>query len=120
VEGSPYRRPAPIPPDPYLVAWSKHRRRKRAWLLLIVVAVVAGLASDGPSDLYVAVFPTFPALLLVGAWDLMRLKCPHCGERFYTGSSEIRWGQKPCCQKCGIRAGTPKSAVKIEPRAGGD
>ena len=117
----PYRAPIPVPPDPYLLAWRRHLRRR-------VVAFAAfflpnlGLASFA---LWYQRFvgPVPPAFLWVFlgsfalsagslVWILAGLRCPHCGNRFLTGNDRAPppgYRRGRTCLHCGIKVGTPKS-----------
>jgi hypothetical protein len=107
VPDAPYRAPLKPPPDPYAVAWADLRKR-RVWsgvfliayvcmLALILGLHILGLHVPRPVLLF---FPLLIALML--AYPHHRFRCPHCGKK------GAIWKQ---CKACGIRIGTPKSAV---------
>jgi hypothetical protein len=90
VQGEPYRQPAALPPDPYLVAWARLRRRRR-WIglgfaaLMPLVGALAVLPMPrgwhGPAVL----FGSFMAVPL-GLFILARLPpflCPACEHPFF-------------------------------------
>jgi hypothetical protein len=98
-----------MPPerDPYAAAWADWRRR-RAWSFVIFMT---GLAASCGAWAMRSQLP-LGNLLFVGttlAWNFSlylhpsrRFRCPHCKGKF---------GVAKKCLACGIRAGTPKSAV---------
>lgn len=115
-----YRVPAPkppVPPDPYLLAWaSLHRRRVTMWISFVVwvpmgIVEVRLLGGFGFSILFLNM-----AVFVVSLVMASRFRCPHCLELF---AQQSMWGIHiafeeafvRCCVHCGIRVGTPRSAV---------
>jgi hypothetical protein len=127
-----YRIPAPkppAPPDPYLLAWASLRRwRVTMWVSLLAFVPACALGGflgslvDGPGELgaqpaiLLALFIFGPLVVTAGVSTFMVtwFQCPHCGKQFAENSP----GWEPSheqltrnCAHCGIRVGTPRSAI---------
>ena len=113
MEGEPYREPAPVPPDPYLVAWARLRRRRHALLASTCGTVVAaGLLSSMlplPRNEHFtgALFGLFMSVPL-GLFILARLPpflCPACEHPFFQlVGGELGHTRK--CDHCEIEIGS--------------
>jgi hypothetical protein len=117
VRDAPYRAPLPVPPDPYAVAWADLRRR-RVWTFVFMIAYLVTLLGvfyatrlhlpgSGPASVAWGLLSAVSSFL----YPTHRFRCPHCGHK------EAVWKK---CSACGIRVGTPKSAVveAAKPRVG--
>jgi hypothetical protein len=112
-----------IPPDPYLVAWAKLQRRR--WLVgfgflaWVPVGSIVGTLADralGKGGLMFPVLPLFTAI----AFAIVSLglsRCPHCGQSPFSGRG-FRNVLTSTCLHCGIRFGTPKSAMVADSKRG--
>jgi hypothetical protein len=108
----PYRAPASLPPDPYLVAWATLRRRRL--LRRIAVGVLAyALASTiavtfmlhGVALLVVALLMVCVVYVIVAVQRRRPFLCPRCGDSFFWGpAAEIGFARH--CNACGLAAGT--------------
>jgi hypothetical protein len=112
--GAPYREPAPVPPDPYLVAWSRLRWRRRALrvgiLILFVLAVPAFAGSRVPHELRGAAIALGLVIAVPVSLFLISLlspfACPECGRPFFA-SAAMEIGRARACASCGLAIGTP-------------
>jgi hypothetical protein len=105
---SPYRAPEPPPPDPYEVAWSDLRRRRK-WLIGCLVGLgVAYLLRAGSEHGFVST-PVVVMTLLTIVVSIYgeSFRCPSCGERFCRRGI-VHSGFAPRCLHCRIAMGTPK------------
>lgn len=110
MEREPYREPAPVPPDPYLVAWAKLRRRRHALLASLcgmgtVVCLSSSMLPRGthPEGFVFGVFLSIP----LGLFILARVPpflCPACGHPFFElVGGEL--GHATKCDHCDIEIG---------------
>jgi predicted RNA-binding Zn-ribbon protein involved in translation (DUF1610 family) len=108
VTDDPYRRLAPIPPDPWLAAWRDLQQRRRLaylagapFLLLLVVALVLRSHWEALWALL--------ALLATMAANLRAIsfRCPRCSERF-TMRGKRRRSFNTSCDHCGLEMWTPR------------
>lgn len=107
---TPYREPAPRPPDPYLVAWADLRKRRRA---AVAVMVTAGTAMVVVTSVPHGILAAVPACVLLGYFWRNRLSkflCPACGKTFGRLASGFHNEFTLRCLHCGIVVGTPKNA----------
>jgi hypothetical protein len=110
VSSLPYRVPAPTPPDPYMAAWVKLRRRQRVWAIsfcALVVAVMFACAALHASW-WILLIPAVSLVpLYVAAARVAPFRCPSCTEPFFRSMVEAT-GFTRACAHCGIPIGTPK------------
>jgi len=122
VQGEPYRQPAPVPPDPYLVAWATLRRRRR-WigvgvvgLLPLVGALLALLPVPRSWHSLTVVFGSFTVLPL-GLFILARLPpflCPACEHAFFRlVGGELSSVDR--CEHCDLVIGSALHPVRATP-----
>jgi hypothetical protein len=112
----PYRAPQPVPPDPYVVAWAEQRRRSNRVVLTVVatstasVSMVISMHMSGPRWVYPGILAECVGLVFmaVATWRAAAFRCPHCQMRFRQLPVARTDGR---CARCGIKLGTPKSAV---------
>jgi hypothetical protein len=107
VTGQPYRKPVPVPPDPYLVAWADLRRRRAAMLgastLCVPVSLLAATLAGSPG--LIVVLPVMGAAAIASLrWSTF--ECPRCGQ-YFVGHQRSK---SRTCARCGIEEGTPRSA----------
>jgi hypothetical protein len=114
VSDSPYRVPAPRPPDPYLVAWANLRRRKAfawaaalLWALAFTITLPAIVARARVVGIAAAVTAVCWVSGIVGNIVLAHFRCPRCGSNFY-GARRTRAPWSSACVTCRIEMGTPK------------
>jgi hypothetical protein len=113
--GEPYRVPAPGPPDTYLVAWARLRRRRvvmrvAAIVLFVLVAPMSVLTWVPPdarvTGLALGLLLTVPVALF--ALSLVEpFRCPACHRPFFP-STAAEAGSARSCAHCGIEMGTPE------------
>jgi hypothetical protein len=115
VSDAPYRVQPPRPPDPYLVAWAKLRRRRAlAWggFLLWAFAFTAFVVALAAQARAVGVTAVVAVMCwgsgIAGALILGHFRCPHCSAIFY-GLRRPRAPWSDACIACGIAIGTPKN-----------
>jgi hypothetical protein len=60
-------------------------------------------------DLASIVIPSHLAVFVVSSLMTTHFRCPHCQERFASRGLVGAFGR--CCVHCGIRSGTPRSAI---------
>jgi hypothetical protein len=103
----PYRAPVPIPPDPYLRAWSDLGRR-RACLAACVVALGAAAFLHSKQMIGLGT-PVMMVGLVTVALSIYceSFHCPHCSEQFCRkGIFHNAFARR--CLHCRIKVGTPK------------
>jgi hypothetical protein len=105
-----YRVPTPKPLDPYLSAWASLRRR-RVVMWISFLAVLMSLVAM-PLLGRLSAFIVFPLMATLSVSWLMTsyFRCPHCREAFARGDTAHEQFARSC-GRCGIRVGTPRSAV---------
>jgi hypothetical protein len=108
-----YRVPAPkplAPLDPYLSAWASLRRRRVVMLISGLAIVVSVMAMPFLGSL--SAFIVFPLMATFSVSWLMAgyFRCPHCRQAFAKGDTAHESFARSCGH-CGIRVGTPRSAV---------
>ena len=104
----PYRAPVPIPPDPYLRAWSDLRRRRAG---LAAGAVVLGVAAFMHSKHMIGLgAPVLVVGLVTGLLSILceSFHCPRCAETFCRKGMFFHNAFARRCLHCGIKVGTPK------------
>jgi hypothetical protein len=122
VQGEPYRQPAPLPPDPYLVAWAVLRRRRR-WIglgfvgLMPLAGALFGLLPVSRSWHGLAIFfGSFMAIPL-GLFILARLPpfpCPACDHAFFRlVGGELSSAHR--CEHCDLVVGTALDPLRATP-----
>ena len=113
--GEPYRVPAPGPPDPYLVAWARLKRRRNltrlgAFVLFVILAPTAMLAWVPPDTRIIGLALGLLLALPVGLFVISLLEplcCPACHRPFFP-STLAEAGTAQRCAHCGIEMGTPE------------
>jgi hypothetical protein len=106
----------PTPPDPYLLAWAKLRRRRATVWAMVLMFPVVGLAATALVDRSWMMFVIFPylAALFVSSWMASYFECPHCGGNFakkHAWAGDFRENFLSRCVHCGIAMGTPQSSI---------
>jgi hypothetical protein len=105
----PYRVAPPVPPDPYLVAWSKLRRRQRAAQLTIagwipVWFVCAAVPHHSAAMAALPMAFALVATVLGTQLRVTRFRCPGCHRPFVWSrpfKNDLR------CWHCNLKFGTP-------------
>jgi predicted RNA-binding Zn-ribbon protein involved in translation (DUF1610 family) len=115
------KRPTAVASDTYMIAWASLRRRRRTVLILFFtwpLAVGVGIKllhflTEAPEN-QLAPFVAIPVVLVVFVFiATFSFACPRCGKEFYRMNSYRNPFSKECLN-CGIRIGTPKSALPTE------
>jgi hypothetical protein len=107
VSDQPYRAPAPIPPDPYAVAWSDLKRR-RLWRVGSTVWLLVAIAMSRGGRPGAATGVMFLATIALSIWS-ERFRCPRCASLFCRKGWFFHNGFTRRCLHCGLKTGTPKS-----------
>jgi hypothetical protein len=116
VSEAPYREQPPKPPDPWLAAWARLRRRRAValWAALLsalafTVLVVAVVAKANRSASIAGVSMVAGWITWIAVRSVLRaFPCPRCDSTFHgSGRGEtLPWAD--ACAGCGIAIGTPK------------
>jgi predicted RNA-binding Zn-ribbon protein involved in translation (DUF1610 family) len=113
-----YRRPPPGPPDRYMLAWGKLRRRRRGLvvgalafplLMAVVIPLMVQLGVLSKRDQRPPLL--FFVIIGVSVSFFMRFAvfpCPHCGGQMKVLGT-VRRREAERCPRCGIAVGTPQS-----------
>jgi hypothetical protein len=103
----PYRAPVPIPPDPYLRAWSDLRRRRVCFSAGMAALLAAALLhSKQMVSLGTPVLVVGVVTILLSIY-CESFHCPHCSEQFCRrGLARNPFSRR--CLHCRIKVGTPK------------
>ena len=112
----PYRVAPPKPPDPFIAAWGRYRKR-RVLLWLVVCALPVVLFPDAiasgilglPSNWPIVAELSLGSLFYLLIRELGRFECPRCGKPFHSGEvGSMGHAQANRCAHCGIPVGMPK------------
>ena len=120
----PYREQGPVPPDPYLVAWTRLRRRQFLLRAITIVVFVFGVPSFAmwrvPDYLRVTAIALGLIIAVPVSLFLFSLLppflCPRCQAGFFiSGGVEI--GRTKSCHQCGLVVGSPSPSVPVRQSA---
>ncbi len=111
----PYRAPLPVEPDPYAIAWTDLRRRRKWTWAAVVSLLIAISLQDALGSLPCIV--ALGVVLLLGQW-LQVFRCPRCRDRGEARTQTFWWFSR-ACGHCGVDVGTPKwEAGSVGPPGG--